>query len=237
MTAIQSNAAAMSQNFTPPPGVSTALWKQTLDIADKGLGAWDRDRFQVQRHIFYHRVAYGAGTVRQTFFDVAPSDQVCNLQAPGLIGNDRAFILVAPRVDFIRGISVDGTASSTSTAFSSTTINPIAQATSLEAALRAGSLTLKVGTRTLVDRIPDLTRFPSGRGITGYGASNTTTSSMAVLNNGDANPNCAWPGVVYAIPGGKPISAEMNWRAAIAASITTTLELALDGYLVSPSND
>ena len=236
MTMVQSNAASLA-NLTTPPGVTADLWAQTLQIADKGLGAWNRDKFQVQRHVLYHRVVYNAGVTRQTFFDVAPSDQICNLAAPGIIGNDRAFILVAPRIEFIRGITVDGTGAAGSLSLNSTAVTPLALSAGMEQALRAGSFTLRVGTRTIVDRIPDLTRFPAGRGFNGYAATNTTTSSVAVLNNGEPNAGCAWPCVPYAIPGGKNISAEMNWRAVIGLSTQSVLELALDGYLVSPTND
>lgn len=236
MSTLNSNAGILS-----PGGNNNAVWAQAVQYLNNGIAAVDRDRYNVITHTLYHRktVTSGAHTPL-TFFDVAQSAGVCNI-ANGTISNDRVFVARTVRVDIIRGLDVAGAAQGSSSSNSSNAVTPNAAAATIEQLMRGGRLTLEVGQRKIIDDVPDLYRFPAGRGIDGYAAAVTTVAATsigsAVTNNGAPAVGNAYPLVPFLIPGQRQIKATMSWLASLTLSANYVMELSIEGQMVYGAAD
>ncbi len=190
----------------------------------------------VTKRTFWHTVAADAATTRAyKFFNANSAPFVSNMPQPGILPADNGFWLTNIRA-FVRH---DGAAALSYTRLMIDWLRNVYE---------NSENTLKVGDRTVIDRLPGLFNFPSGGGVdysgliqeTPIAAHATAPSFAGGIRNGLPSVQNKFEMVPTPIPPGKTFSFTAEWAAVLGAFTGLTnpsITIALDGYLVNPSNN
>lgn len=199
-----------------------------------------------RRKSFFHRIDYATGgQTSLQLFNVAPSNNVCNLPVQGSLGAETFFRLDSVHVIVQSGITAAATytraANGAQILRGASGASVVTNTEEIRTILEGGSLTIKIGDKNVIDNEYDLTRFPGYNGFKVNSAAATTTSTMevvsALFNNGCDNPDNCWKLKPYfpVLPQ-KTIRGELNWQAALAVTTAFVLRVELQGVLLTPSN-
>lgn len=225
-------AKGNAQAMAAVKGIWPALTEETgAEFARilRGLPLSQPNKFIQTQRQYYHRQTYAAaGQTSLQFFNVAPQDFICNLPVQGSVANDMPFALTSIAVTMehldTAGAKVPGAASSAAAATTS-----LSRFEEVLAALQGGELEFQINGRSLF-RTRDLTMFPSGGGIDGFGATGVTAGAATHGNNGAplyANQNVFRAPIVI-LPG-QQIRVNCYWQQALALTTASAIRVTLIG--------
>jgi len=210
----------------------------------------DSNLFNTRPVVYYHRQMFiNNGTLQQgpfTFFNTNNTDYVTNWFGPNGAPTDYGIIATGFGIKIQQGVTATGALENASSDLIIGTNNA---ALTIPLNLRQwitenGLVSLKIGDRTIIDRVFGLDNFPPGIGVEGFGGNATTLANTLVgatrLNNGAAMQGnfFKFPEPVLVLPN-KPILGTIAYQVpynGTATAMTLWLQPQLYCVVVTPAN-
>lgn len=248
MNAARAAAARSSAPAQSWPGLSPAMSAAAKMLMERKLP--DPNRFRVRPHTYFHRLDYPNGGTASplNFFNVQPTQFICNLNGGSGLPNDTFFRLDNVRIAFEPGVTAAATftanASSALLTAGATTNTVAAFVEALRVVVQGGLVNLKIGDFVAIDGVPSISRFPQGApGVSGSVGSSTNSATtlktdMALVSNGNGGLDAVYSFPYgYPVLPGKQIAGSLLWQAALTlGAFTVPIRYELNGQLLSPAN-
>ncbi len=232
------------------PGLSQTM----ADAADQVMrGIYPNpNRIFTRPVIYHHRVdiqatAGSAINLNNRFFNVSPSDFICNLPDNAKLPNDMFMKLVGVRIvpeigkTGAASAAVDADGALATSAAATNTVVPLLEI--IRQIMEGGKVSLRIGDKDLIKDCYGLTRFPQGPGLSVDGAlatNSATTLAMqiALLRNGGPGDQFFPVAPAFGILPGKTIDGRVDFQTAITgpANAILTLRMELVGVVISAAN-
>ena len=208
------------------------------EYAGGALGGTSEAGIHVRPWSYWHAKDYAAaGTTSETFFNVGPSPNVCNLPTNGTIEANTAFLCQSIHFKLTSGKTIAGAAVTNGEQIDSGALQAVDLVEDLRNVLVSNSeITFSVAERQIIHEL-GLDCFPWGGGAD-VSMSIAATGAGAVINNGVAHASNGYaitPNPWIILPG-QQIRLNVRFPALVPTDVAATWTWRLRGLLVSASN-